>query len=89
MEDSKKLTLELITLMLQMWDDTTVNDVEGFCKCLEDGKVSYLAEVLKSTLSSKELCVVDAMSAPLLQHFKDTGIKVTEMVTMMHVHLAI
>ena len=44
---------------------------------------------MKNTLNLKELCVVESMEAMLLQNFQDTGVRVSEMVRMMLVHLAI
>lgn len=88
-DDSKSKVKELITMMLALWDETSSEDVEGFYSSLKKGKASYLAEILDGHLSTKELCIVDILQTPLIQNFQDTGIKVTEMVKRMHVHLAI
>ena len=88
-ESTSKQVNELAIKMAEMWKDITNSDVEEFHKALESGNTSYLTEVMKNTLNLKELCVVESMEDMLLQNFKDTGVRVSEMVRMMLVHLAI
>ena len=88
-ESTSKQVNELAIKMAEMWKDITNSDVEEFHKALESGNTSYLTEVMKNTLNLKELCVVESMEAMLIQNFQDTGVRVSEMVRMMLVHLAI
>ena len=88
-ESTSKQVNELAIKMAEMWKGITNSDVEEFHKALESGNTSYLTEVMKNTLNLKELCVVESMEAMLIQNFQDTGVRVSEMVRMMLVHLAI